>query len=404
MRSIGVTPMKRLISRLLARILLVLALLVPNSLAEAKNLLNFCNVGNTTLFVAMVGHTGHGTIALEGWRQVQVGDCGHVTVTFHSVLGFAVVDANGHKGMQVYDESIAANPAFIATETSYCVDPDNNFHRESKLWKECVICEPGEVPARFAFHVKPKTDETLTLRIPADNNGEIFPLIKPPPLPPFDPATWVPTPKATFEMAMRGLAEQQERLGLRIERSALPPTALWRAYYIRELGAVLRPETHAASVIKGSPADKAGILRGDEIVRFDDIDLNSAWHVRGLLARTRPGEMHTVAFLHGGQLHMATITLQTLPDSLAAADLHPEQGWLGIEFESAARVAGVIYRDGTAHLELDDDIQKIGRTDFDGVDGLAEWLARNQETARVELQVWRRSAGRVLVMTLDKLH
>jgi len=393
--------MQRVISNLLARGLAILALLAPGGMAEAKNLLNYCNVGNTTLFVAMVGHTGRGTVALDGWRQVEVGECGHVTVSFHSVLGFAVVNANGRKGMQVYDASLAGNPAFIATETSYCVDPEKNFHREGALWKDCTICRPGEVLARFAFHVKPRTDETLTLRIPADKNGEIFPLTKPAPSPPFDPTSWNPTPEASFLIAMRGLAEQQEQLGFRIKHIDRAPTVTWRAYYIRQLGAVLRPETHAASVVKGSPADKAGIRRGDEIVRFEDIDLKSAWHARSLLARTRPGETHAIAYLRDGQRHEAKITLQALPASLAATDLHPEQGWLGVEFESAARVVGVIYRDDTAHLELDDDIQKIGRTDFDGVDGLAEWLARDIGPTTVELQAERK--GKILVLTLNKL-
>jgi membrane-associated protease RseP (regulator of RpoE activity) len=166
---------------------------------------------------------------------------------------------------------------------------------------------------------------------------------------------------------------------------------------------VVRPETHAVSIVKDTPAAKAGIHRGDEIVQLDDIDLKSAWHARGLLARTRPGETHTIVFLGGGQVHEAKIKLEALPASLASTDLHPEQGWLGIEFESSARVAGVIYREGSSHLALDDDIQKIGRTDFDGVDGLAEWLARDRGAPTAELQVWRRSAGKILVMTLDKL-
>jgi hypothetical protein len=396
--------MTRIISNLLARVLVTLALLAPSGMAEAKNLLNFCNVGNTTLFVAMIGDTMHGRIALDGWQQVHVGECGHVTVSFHSVLGFAVIDANGQKGMQVYDASLAPDPAFIPTETSYCVDPDKNFHRESRLWKVGTICRPGEVLARFAFHVKPKTDKMLTLRIPADKNGAIFPLIKPPALPPFDPRVWIPTPEAGFMIAMRGLAEQQERLGLRIEQSKLPPAAPGRVYYIRELGIIARPVTHAVSIAKNSPADKAGIHRGDEIVRIGEIELKSAWQARSLLARTRPGETHVIALLRDGHLHQEEINLEAFPASLASTDLHPEQGWLGIEFESAARVVGAIYRTGTDHLELDDDIQKIGRTEFDGVDGLAEWLARNTDASTIELQVRRHATGQIMVMTLNKLN
>jgi hypothetical protein len=117
--------------------------------------------------------------------------------------------------------------------------------------------------------------------------------------------------------------------------------------------------------------------------------------------RTRPGEIHSVTFLRDAQLHQQAITLATLPAHLAATELHPKQGWLGIEFESAAQVVAAIFEDGTPHLELGDDIMKIGRTDFDGVDGLARWLARDVDSTAVELQVRRR--GQIMVMTLDKL-
>jgi hypothetical protein len=393
-------PMKPFISGLLFQALLVLASLAPARATEVAAVLDICNVGNTRLFVVAIASTSRNT-TIDGWQQVDIGDCESISASFHSILGFAVVDASGRKGMQVYDGSVARDPAFIPTETEYCVYPDGNFHLERA--KASNICRPGEVLARFAFHVKPKTGETLTLRIPADKDGEVFLLTRPVAFPPFDPITRIPAPEASFQIAMRGLAEQQERLGLRIERTNPPPVITWRAYYIRELGLVARPETHAISVARDSPADKAGVHRGDEMVQFDDIGLKSAWHVRNLLARTKPGEAHTIAFLHSGRLREAKVTLGTLPASVAAIDFHPAQGWLGVEVESAARVVGVAYRDGTTHLELDDDIQKIGRTDFDGVDGLAEWLARNQQTATVELQVSRRSAGKILVMTLDKL-
>jgi hypothetical protein len=398
--------MTRVISILLARVALVLALLAPSGLADASSSINICNVGNTSLFVVMVGRAPGGGAAIDGWQDVEIGACRSVTMYLRSVLGFAVVGASGRKGMQVYDPALFLNPAVTATEWKYCVDPAKNFHREQKAFKGC-ICEAGQAQARFAFHVRPKDGETLTLRIPADKNGEIIPFERPTPLtpalPPFQQGAWLPTPDASFMIAMHGLAEQQERLGFRIEQSKLSPTTTWHAYYLRELGVVVRPETRAASVGRGSPAEKAGIRRGDEIAQFNGIELKSAWHARSLLARTRPGEMHTIVFLRGGQLHEAKIRLEALPANLAATDLHPEQGWLGIEFESAARVAGVIYRDGVPHLELDDDVQKIGRTDFDGVEGLAEWLARDHDAATVELEVWRRSAGKIMVMTLDKL-
>jgi len=392
--------MKRLISSLLFQVLLIAVSLAPARAAEVTSVLNICNTGNTSLFVVVIGSTPRGT-TIDGWQKIDTGGCQSTTVSLHTILGFAIVAATGQKSMQVYDGSLALDPAFIPTEAKYCVYPDTNFHDETA--KISTICRPGEVLARFAFHVKPRTGETLTLRIPSDKNGEVFPLTKPAPFPPFDPITLTPAPEARFLIAMKGLAEQQERLGFRIERADPPSVLAEHVYYIRELGVVARPETHAVSVDRDSPAEKAGIGLGDEIVRFDGIALKSAWHLRNLLARTKPGETHAIAFLHGRQLREMDVALEPMPARVAATDFHPEQGWLGIEAESGARVLGVTYREDTTHLEPDDDIQKIGGVDFDGVDGLAEWLARNTDAPMVELQVWRRSAGRILVISLGKL-
>jgi hypothetical protein len=386
-------PVKLAISMLLARVVVVLALLASSRAAQAGSVLNICNVGNTVLFLVMVDQTPRGGYSIDGWRPIAMGECRSVTISFHSVVGFAITKTAGRKSMQVYDPTLFPYHALIPTEWRYCVDPEKDFHREATMLKALTDCKPGEVLARFAFHVKPKVGETVTLRIPADENGDVI-------------AFQEPTTRVTetnFAAAMRGLAEQGERLGFTMEQHDRSPIASWPAYYIRELGIVVRPETHAVSVAKGSPSDRAGIRHRDEIVQIDDIALHSAWHARGLLLRMKPGETHAVTFLHDGQLLKKEINLEALPANLAATDLHPERGWLGIEFESSASVAGVIYQDAAAHLELDDDIQKIGREEFDGLDGLAEWLRRNQEAAALELQVRRPSTGNIFVMTLNRL-
>ena len=383
--------MKLGISGLLVPAMMALALAAPGRAAQAGSVLNVCNVGNTALYFVLVAQTPRSGWSIDGWRPVPVGECRSVNVSFHSIIGLAITGPDGRKAMQVYDPKLFPNPALIPTEWRYCVDPKKDFHREAIMPK--FGCESGDVLARFAFHVKPKMDETLTLRIPADENGDVIAFQ--------EPTTQVT--ETSFSAAMRGLAEQGERLGFTMEQHDGSPLASWPVYYIRELGIVVRPETHAVSVARGSPADKAGIRHRDEIVRIDDTALHSAWHARGLLLRMKPGETHTVTFLHDGQLLRKEIDLEALPADLAATDLHPERGWLGIEFESSARVAGVVYQDGTAHLELDDDIQKIGREEFDGLDGLAEWLRRNQEAAALELQVRRPATGKIFVMMLNRL-
>src|SRR5215510_11566 len=146
--------MKQVISGLLAEVFLALALPAPASATEVTSVLNICNVGNTPHFVVAAGSTRH-DMSIDAWQRIDVGDCYGTTVTFHSILGFAIVDASGRKGMQVYDGSIAPDPAFIPTEAKYCVDPDRNVHVEHAR-KISSECDPGEVLARFAFHVKPR--------------------------------------------------------------------------------------------------------------------------------------------------------------------------------------------------------------------------------------------------------
>ena len=382
----------------------IVAVLAFGRTAEAKSTIEFCNTGNTELSIVTIGDSPEGRWVGDGWRRIQIGDCATVDAIFHLTVGVAVTGSSGERGMQVYDPGISRK-IFAPVDSSYCVPSTGDFRRRGDTMLGFAECQAGDVLARFAFSLKCLPGEDVTVEIPADRNGAIISFQQPKPathsFPPFQPYNRLFPPDATFEIAMRGLAEQQERLRLRIERQDPSLVAHWRAFYMRDLGIVARPETHATAVAKGSPADAAGLRRGDQILRIDDIALQSAWHARSLLVRTRPGETHTITFLRDAEPRRRDIVLAALPMHLAATELHPKQGWLGIEFESAARVVAVIYRDGAPHLELGDDIMKIGRTDFDGVDGLARWLARDVDSTAVELQVRRR--GKIMVMALDKL-
>jgi uncharacterized membrane protein len=387
----------------LAQASMVVAMLVLGRAAEAKMTIEVCNAGNTTLSVVTITDGPGGGWAIDGWQSIPVGACRKVDTIFKLSVGFAVTNADGQRGMQVYAGSI--DPAIAPTESSYCVNPTADFHSRRDTWLGLQECQAGEALARFAFNFKLRPSDAVRVQIPADENGDIIPFQAPrtsvQSFPPFQPFQRLLSPDASFELALRGLVEQQERLRLRIERQAPSSVAYWRVFYFRDLGIVARPETHAAAVVKGSPAYKAGLRRGDEILRIDDISLQSAWHARSLLVRTRPGETHSVTIMRNGQLRQHEITLAALPPHLAATELHPKQGWLGIEFESAARVVAAIYRDDAPHLELGDDIIKIGRSDFDGLDGLSRWLARNVDSSAVELQVRRR--GQIMVVAIDKL-
>ena len=387
---------------------LLLAAMVGRT-AEAKSTVNLCNAGNTAISLVTIGDEPGGGWVIDGWQTIAVGECRSHDLTFHIKIGVAIVKAGSRRGMQLYDPTVIAHfgPNTVLESDVYCVDPNQDFHRRGHTLQELKICKPGEARARIAFIVKLWPGETVTIRIPADANGEIVPFDHAASdihsFPPFKPNDRPPPPNASFALAMKGLAEQQERLDFRIAQREPEPNAAWSAYYLRDLGIVVRPETHAVSVAKGSPADVAGIRRGDEIVAIGEIMLQSAWHARSLLVRSRPGDVRAVTFLQNGVLRTEKIALAALPANLAATELHPKQGWLGLEFESAARVVAAIWPDGAPHLEPGDDIMKIGRSDFDGVDGLARWLSRDLDAATVELEVRRAATGKINVMMLDKL-
>ena len=389
----------------LAQASVVVALLVLGRTAEAKRTIEICNAGNTTLSLVTIADDPGGGWAIDGWQTIPVGDCLKVDTIFKLSVGFAVTNANGQRGMQVYDGSI--DPAITPTELSYCVDPAADFHSRRDTWLGLRECRAGEALARFAFNFRWMPSDVVRVQIPADENGDVIPFQQPmtrsSPFRRSSRTNACSRPMPRFEIAMRGLAEQQERLRLRIERQDPSFVAYWRAFYFRDLGIVARPETHAH---RGRERARRQTRPGFAAATKSCGSTTSACKARGTHAACSDADTARGDSQRSPSCAMRSCTNRTScsphcpRSSLRPSSIRSKAG-SGIEFESAARVVAVIYQDGTPHLELGDDIMKIGRSDFDGVDGLARWLARDVDGTIVELQVRRR--GRIMVMTLDKL-
>ncbi len=225
---------------------MVVALLMLVRTADASSPIKFCNIGNTELSIVTIGDSPEGGWVIDGWRTIQAGDCATVDAIFHITVGFAVTGSSGERGMQVYDPGIRRK-IFASVDSNYCVPSTGTFRRRGDTMLGFAECQAGDVLARFAFSLKCLPGEDVTVEIPADRNGAIIPFQQPKPathsFPPFQPYNWLFPPDATFEIAMRGLAEQQERLRLRIERQDPSLVAHWRIYYLSGLGIVARPET-----------------------------------------------------------------------------------------------------------------------------------------------------------------
>ncbi|GIX46995.1 MAG: hypothetical protein KatS3mg131_1206 [Candidatus Tectimicrobiota bacterium] len=79
-----------------------------------------------------------------------------------------------------------------------------------------------------------------------------------------------------------------------------------------------------ADVIKDSPADKAGLKRGDVIVAFDGTLVKDAAHLRNTVSLTPPGTKATVTVVRNGRQLELTVTIGELPEEMAAAPAEEE--------------------------------------------------------------------------------
>jgi serine protease Do len=84
-----------------------------------------------------------------------------------------------------------------------------------------------------------------------------------------------------------------------------------------------------ADVTKGSPADKAGVERGDVILSFNDTPIKDSHELPAVVAQTPVGERVTVTVLRRGREKSFTVTLGELTDQRAEAERGEEssQDW-----------------------------------------------------------------------------
>ncbi|RJQ46175.1 MAG: DegQ family serine endoprotease [Nitrospiraceae bacterium] len=71
--------------------------------------------------------------------------------------------------------------------------------------------------------------------------------------------------------------------------------------------------TLVADVIEGSPAEKAGLMRGDVIIEFDGKEVNEPFQLRNMVANTPPGETREIKIIREGEMQTLHLTISELP-------------------------------------------------------------------------------------------
>ena len=74
--------------------------------------------------------------------------------------------------------------------------------------------------------------------------------------------------------------------------------------------------TSARLVLAKSPAEQAGLLRGDRIVKYNDVELKESRMLSDLVGRSRPGDRVKVTYLRDGKEATAEATLGSLPEQI----------------------------------------------------------------------------------------
>ncbi len=90
-----------------------------------------------------------------------------------------------------------------------------------------------------------------------------------------------------------------------------------------------------SDVISGTPADKAGIKRGDVIVAYNDKDIKDSHDLPAMVAATPTGEKARVKILRDGKTKEFDVKIAELPsdDTLAQNKAEPDQTKWGLMFQ-----------------------------------------------------------------------
>jgi len=74
-----------------------------------------------------------------------------------------------------------------------------------------------------------------------------------------------------------------------------------------------------SQVLPESPAEKSGLKNGDVILRFNGIDIANSSELPPIVGTVLPGEKADVLVLRDGKRQIITVTIEELPEDLAAA-------------------------------------------------------------------------------------
>ncbi len=136
--------------------------------------------------------------------------------------------------------------------------------------------------------------------------------------------------KSVMQQLMSGGKVRRGQLGVGIQDVT---SALAENFGLKEIRGVI-----VNSVSQGSPADKAGLKRGDVITNFNGANISDGNDLRNKVAQTAPGTEVSIGFLRDNKEQTATVTLgefqpQKNVEETESPNGEPSQGKLGLSLQ-----------------------------------------------------------------------
>ncbi len=172
-----------------------------------------------------------------------------------------------------------------------------------------------------------------------------------------------------------------------------------------------------SDVVDKSPAQKAGLERGDVIIKYDGKEIDEPYQLRNMVGNTNPGKMHEITVLRGGKEKTIGVIIGELPAEMqqgpggeyqnvlkgvGVQDITPQ---LAGKLNIPARIKGVVVNSvdeaspAAGVLKEGDVIQEVNRHRTDDVKEYRNIVSRIKTDEGVLLLIYRN--GSSLFVTLS---
>jgi serine protease Do len=165
-----------------------------------------------------------------------------------------------------------------------------------------------------------------------------------------------------------------------------------------------------SDAVENSPAEKAGIRRGDVIVEYDGKRTDEPYQLRNLVANTNPGEEHLVILIRDGKRQSVKVVIGDVPSDLqgepgdylnvlkgiGVQDIVPE---LAKKMNIPLRIKGVIVNDvddsapAAGVLTQGDVIQEVNKKKITNLKEYQETASKIRKDEDVLLLIFRNGAS-----------